>query len=120
MVPLDNKENLDTIDEELAAIWKCLVETHFQGQIDQIDIDSPDTPFLDVNAFRRALSLDLHKTAHQRYAETWNAFNKQQESPLASTQVDESVEPDDWDMWLAANEARLDDRDRARKRRCVD
>src|ERR1700691_1076977 len=85
LVPLDNKENLDTIDEELAAIWKCLVETHFQGEIDQIDIDSPDTPFLDVDAFRRALSLDLHKTAHQRYAETWNAFNKQQESPLAST-----------------------------------
>jgi hypothetical protein len=116
LVPLDNKENLETISEELAAVWKYLVETHFRGQIDQVDIDSSDTPFLDADAFRRALSLDLSKTAHQRYSDAWNIANRQQETLLVSTQVDEL---DDWDVCLAAIEARLDDRDRARKRRRV-
>jgi len=122
LVPLDSKENLNTINEELAAIWECLVETQFDNQIDQIDridIDSSDTPFLNVDAFRRALSLDLYKVAHQRYSDAWDTVNGQRRSPLASTQVDKSDDLDGWRKRLATFEARRNERDRVRKRRRV-
>jgi hypothetical protein len=118
LVPLDSEENLNTIDEELAAVWEQLVETHFENQI---DIDLSDTPFLDVDvdAFRRALSLDLYKVAHQHYLSQWELVNRQQRSPLASTQVDESDDPDGWGKRLSIIEACMDDHERAWKRRRV-
>ena len=79
LVPLNSKENLNTIKEELAAIWEPLVETHFENQIN-IKLS---TPFLNVNAFQHALSLDLYKVAHQHYLNEWKLVNR----PLASTQV---------------------------------
>ncbi|KIM81378.1 hypothetical protein PILCRDRAFT_499919 [Piloderma croceum F 1598] len=112
LVPLDSKENLNTINEELAAVWKYLVKTHFKNQT---DIDLSDTPFLNVNAFQCALSLDLYKVTHQRYTDEWALVNRQQRSLLTSMQVDEWDDPDGWDKVLSTIEALMDDCEWVRK-----
>jgi len=80
----------------------------------QIDIEL-STPFLDVDAFRRALSLDLYKVTHQHYLNEWKLVNRL----LASTQVDGPDDPDGWGKRLSIMEACMDDRERVWKRRCV-
>lgn len=56
------------IKNELNEIWRALVQTHFNGQIDEALIEALD---FDVESFSHELWMDVRQGAHERYSDAW-------------------------------------------------